>query len=73
LAVGIGFLFAAVLAVVCQSVLEALIKERRISKMLGASRRPEGLHPPPDPRVEQMLRRRASDSSLHSKGWDRPN
>jgi hypothetical protein len=73
LAVGIGFLFAAVLAVVCQSVLEALIKERRLSKMLSASRHPAGLHPLPEPPAEQMLRRRASDSPLHSKGWDRPN
>jgi hypothetical protein len=32
LAAGIGFLFAAVLAVACQSVFEALIKERRYSK-----------------------------------------
>ena len=54
LAVGIGFLFAAVLAVACQSVFEALIKERRYSKdrVAAASedldplsvRRPEHVH-----------------------------
>jgi hypothetical protein len=76
LAVGIGFLFAAVLAVVCQSMLEALIKERRFSKhrMPAASHHPEPLDPLPDRRAEQpVFRRRASDSPLHSKGWDRPN
>lgn len=57
LAVGIGFLFAAVLAVACQSVFEALIKERRYSKdrIAAAS---EDLDPFPVRRPGHAHRRR---------------
>jgi hypothetical protein len=57
LAVGIGFLFAAVLAVACQSVFEALIKERRYSKdrLAAASEDPD---PFPARRHEHVHRRR---------------